>query len=450
MLRRIACGLLVVTALLGSVSTSGADTAGNRRATGERRYIVVYRDAASRTGAKTAALQRRLGFEVDYSYSAALRGFAADLTRTQLDAVRDDTDVAFVNDNRVAHATAMVPLAPGEPLPPTGVRRIRTSTRTTTREASSSNVAVIDTGIRLSHPDLNVVGGTDCIDPGTPPSDVFGHGTHIAGTIGALNNGSGVVGVAPGTKLFSVRVLGDNGDGSFAAIICGIDWVTAHHASRNIDVANMSLGAIDYPDPRQPCATTTSALHKAICNSTAAGVTYVTGAGNDTSYFDDPNYPTVPAAYPEVLTVTAVYDSDGRPGALGEQTCWPYGSDDGSATFSNLTWADSPGVAHTIAAPGVCINSTWFKPPFYRVESGTSVASPHVAGLVALCMGEVTSVPGPCAGKTPAEVIGLMRDKASRYAYAHPDNGFVGDPLSDVWPRYYGFLARPFPPAPAP
>ena len=64
---------------------------------------------------------------------------------------------------------------------------------------------MIDTGIRLSHPDLNVAGGTDCIDPGTPPSDVFGHGTHIAGTIGALNNGSGVVGVAPGTKLFSVQ-----------------------------------------------------------------------------------------------------------------------------------------------------------------------------------------------------------------------------------------------------
>ncbi len=124
----------------------------------------------------------RLGFEVDYSYSAALRGFAADLTETQLDAVRDDPDVAFVSENRVAHATAMVPLAPGEPLPPTGVRRIHTSTRTTTREASSSNVAVIDTGIRLSHPDLNVGGGTDCIDPGTPPSDVFGHGTHIAGT----------------------------------------------------------------------------------------------------------------------------------------------------------------------------------------------------------------------------------------------------------------------------
>ena len=276
-----------------------------------------------------------------------------------------------MSENRVAHATAMVPLAPGEPLPPTGVRRIHTSTRTTTREASSSNVAVIDTGIRLSHPDLNVGGGTDCIDPGTPPSDVFGHGTHIAGTIGALNNGSGVVGVAPGTKLFSVRVLGDNGDGSFAAIICGIDWVTANHASRNIDVANMSLSAIDYIDPTQPCATTTSAMHKAICNSTDAGVTYVVAAGNDTGYFDDPAYPFVPAAYPEVLTVTAVQDHDGKPGALGGPTCYPYGSDDGSATFSNLTHRSTRQAwSHAIAAPGVCINSTWSRRRSTRSSRG--------------------------------------------------------------------------------
>ena len=166
----------------------------------EDSYIVAYRDGVARPAAATASRERRLGFEADYTYSSALRGFAARLTPDQLELVRDDRDVAFVAANRWAAASAAVPLASGEPLPPTGVRRIRAATRTTVREASSSNVAMIDTGIRLKHPDLNAAPGIDCIDPGTPPSDGHGHGTHVAGTVGALNNGSGVVGVAPGTK----------------------------------------------------------------------------------------------------------------------------------------------------------------------------------------------------------------------------------------------------------
>jgi subtilisin family serine protease len=414
----------------------------------EDSYIVAYRDAVARPAAATASRERRLGFEADYTYSSALRGFAARLTPDQLELVRDDPDVAFVAANRWAAASAAVPLASGEPLPPTGVRRIRAATRTTVREASSSNVAIIDTGIRLKHPDLNAAPGIDCIDPGTPPSDGHGHGTHVAGTVGALNNGSGVVGVAPGTKVYAVRVLDDSGYGSFAEIICGIDWVTAKHRTRNIDVANMSLGGTDYPDPTQPCETTTAPMHKAICNSTAAGVNYVVAAGNDGSYFDHPSFPTVPAAYPEVLTVTAMGDSDGRAGQRGPPGCYPYGSDDAHATFSNFT-TSAIGEAHTIAAPGVCINSTW---EFgYAELSGTSMASPHVAGLVALCMGEVTSVAGPCATRTPAEVIEYMRAEAGRWGNAHPELGFVGDPLDPLWPRYYGFLAHGRPSAaPAP
>ena len=244
-------------------------------------------------------------------------------------------------------------------------------------------------------------------------------------------------------------MLGDDGFGSVAEIICGVDWVTAHHDSRNIDVANMSISLIESIDPTQPCATTTSPLHKAICNSTAAGVNYVVAAGNDGSYLDDPSYVYAPAAYPEVLTVTGVSDFDGRPGALTTPTCAASGSDDAYAPFSNFS-AVGRGEFHTIAAPGDCIKSTWNRPPFYHVASGTSTSSPHVAGLVALCLGEAGSGPGRCAGRTPAQVITLMRKHAAAYAAAHPGFGFWGDPDDPLFPRYYGFLAHALPPAPPP
>ncbi len=437
--------LAIAVALVALGATAPFSAADGARAEGI--YIVVYRDGIAHPGAETSSQAKRLGFDVDYRYRAALEGYAAELSADQLEAVRADPDVAFVGEDAVAEAAGVVPLAPGEPRPPTGVRRIRTATSTTTREASTSNVAVLDTGIKVSHPDLNAVGGTDCYDLGTPPHDGNGHGTHMAGTIGALNNGTGVVGVAPGTKVFGVRVLGDAGHGSVVDIICGIDWVTANHVRRNIDVANMSLVVIESIDPTQPCATTTSPLHKAICNSTAAGVSYVAAAGNDSHVFDDPTYAYAPAAYPEVLAVTSVSDFDGRPGALTSPTCTPWGSDDGHSVFSNHA-AAGRAEFHTIAAPGDCINSTWNRPPFYYVGSGTSSAAAHVAGLIALCMGEVGSGPAPCGGKTPAQVIAIMRNRAAAYAAAHPGAGFWGDPDDSLWPQYYGYLAHALPPAP--
>jgi subtilisin family serine protease len=156
----------------------------------------------------------------------------------------------------------------------------------------------------------------------------------------------------------------------------------------------------------------------------------------------------IPASYPQVLTVTAVYDSDGRPGALGGLTCSQDGSDDAYALFSNFGWS-SLDAEHTIAAPGVCINSTWHRRPFYFVGSGTSTASPHAAGLVALCIGEVGASPGPCADRSPADVIAYMRAEARAWALRHPDFGFWGEP-DDLWPRYYGYLVHYRPPDPAP
>jgi subtilisin family serine protease len=232
------------------------------------------------------------------------------------------------------------------------------------------DVAVIDTGIDLTHPDLNVytAGAKNC-STGTSAGDGNGHGTHVSGTIGALDNGIGVVGMAPGARVWPVRVLNNQGSGTFSAIVCGIDYVTAH--ASQIEVASMSLGGGGSDDHN--CGNTNGdAMHKAICSSVAAGVTYVVAAGNETD--DAANH--VPAAYDEVITVSALADFNGVPGGGAAPTCRT-DVDDTFADFSNY------GADVDIIAPGVCILSTW-KGGGYNTISGTSMATPHVSGAAAL------------------------------------------------------------------
>src|SRR2546430_5447791 len=155
-----------------------------------------------------------------------------------------------------------VPIAAGD-CAPTGVRRLGAATTTTTREASTVNVAVIDSGIDLAHPDLNAVSGKNCIRSGQPARDDNGHGTHVAGTIAARNNGAGVVGVAPATKLYAVKVVNAQGSGTDAQVICGIDWVTANAATLKIKVANMSLGGPGVDDGN--CGNTNGEIGRASC-----------------------------------------------------------------------------------------------------------------------------------------------------------------------------------------
>jgi len=226
-------------------------------------------------------------------------------------------------------------------------------------------------------------------------------------------------------------VLNFFGTGSFSQFICGIDWVTANTAALNIKVANMSLGGAGANDNN--CGNTNSdALHRAICRSTNAGLTYAVAAMNNATNFAS----TVPAVYPEVLTVTAMVDSDGAPGGTGGgPSCYPSAPDDAYANFSNYAVASTE-INHTIAAPGGCIYST-ARGGGYTTMSGTSQATPHVSGAVALCLGN-GSGPGPCAGLPPAQIIQKVRGDAQ--THATDANGFLGDPRHVLSGKYFGYL----------
>jgi subtilisin family serine protease len=386
------------------------------------RYVVVLKDGVD-AGAVAAEHARRDHAQVSHVYGTALRGYAARLSPEALTLVQKDPRVQFVEPDLAIAAESQ--------LLPTGIDRIDadlSSTRSGDGAGSVPvNVAVIDTGIDLSHPDLGVVGGKDCTGSGSY-GDGNGHGTHVAGTIGARDDGSGVVGVAPGARLWAVRVLDSTGSGSISSVICGIDWVTANAPVHRIKIANMSLGGSGADDGN--CGNTNGdAMHKAICGSTAKGVTYVAAAGNDGTDFRSD----VPATYKEVLTVTAMADFDGRPGQAGAPKCMDE-YDDAYATFSNYAVLASD-QSHTVAAPGVCIRST-YKGSAYATLSGTSMATPHVAGMVALCISA-----GACSG-TPAQIIARIRADAAAFNEAHVSYGFVGDPVEPLSGRYYGYLVR--------
>lgn len=381
-------------------------------------YIVVFKDSVADPAAAANDMARAHGLGLLHTYRYALRGYAATIPAARLSAVQSDPRVAFVSEDREVWATAQTL--------PTGVNRIQAdaSSQLSGNGSGSVNVAVaiIDTGIDIDHPDLNVVGGKNC-STGRSFDDGNGHGSHVAGTVAGKDNTTGVVGVAPGAPLYAVRVLNNNGSGSWSSVVCGIDWVTANAASKGIKVANMSLGGSGSDDGN--CGNSNNdALHKAICASVAAGVTYVVAAGN--SGADMAGF--VPAAYNEVLSVTAMADFNGQPGGGAAPTCRS-DVDDTAADFSNFATL-SADQAHTIAAPGVCINSTW-KGGGYNTISGTSMASPHVAGVVALCLSS-----GQCSG-TPSNIISQVRSKADAQPAIY---GFAGDPNSASGGRYYGAL----------
>ena len=408
-------------------------------------YIVVLNDGTD-AAAVAAEHKRKAGAQVLDTYSAALDAYAARLSDSELRKVKDDPRVDYVTED-----VEGVPIE-AQTLP-AGINRIDADLSSTLAGNGSGetpgDVAVYDTGIQTNHPDLNVVGGINCNGPidayndGTI-NDAHGHGTHVAGTIGARDDANGVVGVAPGVRLWSVRVLNRLASGSTSTQLCGIDWMTANGPSLGIKVVNSSQRMFTNVDDGNCGFTNNDVLHQAICRSTAAGIVWVFAAGNTGADFVNLNGPN----YNEVLTVAAIGDNNGTPnvGSTSTFTCTPiststkrqkpYGAetDDKYTSFSSFA-VRADDQAHTIAAPGACVYSTYVGSR-YGYLSGTSMAAPHTTGVAHLCV-----ISGQCTGTT-AEIIQKVRADAAAYTQANPSWGFTGDPLRPVSGRYYGYLVR--------
>ena len=385
MKRSICIVVAVITIILafGSVRTAQAGPPPHAI---PGQYIVVLRDSVTDPAAAARDLSRRHGFTVLHVYEHAIKGFAAQIPTAALAGIARDPRVEFISEDREVVAFQQTL--------PTGINRINAENRTNT--GAGTNVAVIDTGIYLTHPDLQgaIVGGKNC-STGNSYNDGNGHGTHVAGTIAARDNGAGVVGVAPGAFLWAVRVLNNAGSGSWSSVICGLNFVDSKSPAKGgpIAVANMSLGGSGSDDSN--CGNTNAdALHRAICSVVSDGVTIVAAAGNSGADLKD----FVPAAYNEVIAVTALGDSDGKACGAGSPTS--YSADDAFASFSNFATL-AVDVNRLLAAPGVSILSTW-KGGGYNTISGTSMASPHVAGTAALY---VATHPGA----TPGNVLEALR-----------------------------------------
>jgi subtilisin family serine protease len=353
------------------------------------KFIVVLEDGSAARQIATAHAER-FGLDIGHVYTSALKGYSATMPASVAALVEAAPAVAWVQEDRAVSTTAQTT--------PTGINRANADASPTAKingadERVNVDVAVIDTGVDLTHPDINVyrAGAKNCSIGAINANDLNGHGSHVAGTIGAIDNGSGVVGMAPGARIWPVKVLTDAGSGLNSDVICGIDYVTAN--ADKIEVANMSLGGSGTDDGN--CGNSNNdAMHKAICRSVAAGITYVVAAGNDSA--DAKGF--TPAAYDEVVTVSALADFNGLPGGGAPSTCRS-DVDDTFASFSNY------GADVDIIAPGVCIYSTSMLGG-YATLSGTSMASPHVAGGAALYA-------ATHPGATPAQVKSALQSAGS-------------------------------------
>ncbi|MPZ06272.1 MAG: S8 family serine peptidase [Nitrososphaeraceae archaeon] len=370
------------------------------------RYIVVLREGSSTEDRSTLIEEIKKDSSLDQiripqfidEYNNVFVGFSISIPRGDtniLKVIQNNPRVEIVEKDQQVHMFAQTL--------PTGVNRVDgdlSSTESGNGQGSVDvDIAILDTGVDLDHPDLNVYRERTFVSGTSSADDDEGHGTHVAGIAAAKDNNMGVVGIAPGARIWAVKVLDSTGSGFISDIIAAIDYLTQN--ADQVDVGNMSFG----------CECSSSALDTALNNSVEKGIVYTAAAGNDGS--DASSFS--PANNPNVIAVSAIVDTDGKCGGQGHSTT--AGGDDAFASFSNF------GSTVDIAAPGVLIYST-FPDDSYATMSGTSMASPHVAGAAAL----LKSIQ-PTA--TPSQIKESLFSTGSKPSTICDGNGhgyFTGDP----------------------
>jgi subtilisin family serine protease len=348
---------------LAALVTLAVVVAGSAQAAPQGTYVVALKPGPGKVRSAADGLARAHGGAVGFVYEHALHGFSMRMSEQAAAAVARSPLVAYVEADQEYGVAAQSM--------PTGVARVGAPQNSeigidgVDDARVDVDVAVIDSGIDLDHPDLVVAGSVNCVTffatCGSGGDDGNGHGTHVAGTVGALDNDIGVVGVAPGARLWAVRVLGNGGTGTTSQIVAGIDWVVARAST--IEVANLSIEG--------PASSTVDAAVGRLADS---GIAVAVAAGNSDA--NASNYS--PARAAKVLTVSAIADYDGLPGGLSQPPS-SFCSDVDDTLWDASNW----GSAVEIAAPGCRILSTYLTGGYAWIN-GTSMAAPHVAGALSL------------------------------------------------------------------
>jgi subtilisin family serine protease len=377
-----ACAVTAATtaALLGASSANAAEPAqgtvyGINAADAVAGSYIVVLDKKTTSAAKKD-LAQEYGGKLSRSYGSALDGFAASgLTQTEAKRLAADPAVGAVVANRTVHTTATQDNPPSWGLDRVDQADTAGDSKYTYPDQAGEGVTayVIDTGVRISHTDFEgrASHGYDAVDNDDTADDGNGHGTHVAATIAGAAHG-----VAKKANVVAVRVLDDNGSGTTEQVIAGIDWVTENHQGPS--VANMSLGG--GADP---------ALDAAVAKAIASGVTFAVAAGNESTDAGQGS----PARVPEAITVASSTE------------------DDAQSDFSNY------GAVVDVYAPGSDITSAWNdSDEGTKTISGTSMASPHVAGAAAVYLAGHPDA-------APADVAAALTDGATPDKISNPGSG---------------------------